>query len=557
MAGIAGTGYPGNTPIGVGGVAALRRAIMSSLPVSLLSLLRSACPLRGDLPWIAGYAIAFLLSHHVAAAWGGQGYYSLLYPAAGLRMALLWSRGPRLTLSIVVAELLVQTANGVVVPGASGWVAALVGVARPPLTYGLSVWAVRRLAPRLRSTLGVAPMPLALASVAAPVATALVSLPWALLRPELTGVHGLRQLIASLTNFMVGDLLGVMLIAPPLLWAAHGRFDRRALVPGRRVVLAIAEAILVLGTAMALTALLSMIGLGVPVTPILLAVAWVGLRFGRTAGWGAVLMVAATILPFTAAPLPLAERLALHMSLASIVVVGYLAGSFADAQARAKIDLTRRDRMLFQAERLKTLRAMSVAVIHEISQPLSTLALEASHLRAIAAGADPEIAETAALIDRKAATLSQLVRRLRRFGGRAVDEPSALPVAALIDTATALVAPEAKAARATLSVAPVAPDLFVLGQEIELSQAIVNLLRNAFQASDGDVALSVEREGEEVRIAIRNGCAAGREARPGMGVGALVARAIVEAHGGTLTRSVEAGGSVHAMLTLPLTEGVR
>ena len=41
------------------------------------------------------------------------------------------------------------------------------------------------------------------------------------------------------------------------------------------------------------------------------------------------------------------------------------------------------DRMLFQAERLKTLRAMSVAVIHEISQPLSTLAIEAKHLHEI------------------------------------------------------------------------------------------------------------------------------------------------------------------------------
>ncbi|MGN7161915.1 ATP-binding protein [Sphingomonas sp. SAFR-052] len=530
---------------------------MSSLPLSPLSLLRAARPSRGDLPWIAGYAIAFLVSHHVAAAWGGQGYYSLLYPAAGLRLALLWSRGPRLTLSITTAELVVQTANGVIVPGAPEWIAALLGVARPPLIYGLSVWAVRRLAPRLHSTLGVAPMPLALVSVVAPLAAALVSLPWALLRPELTGVHGLRQVIASLMNFMVGDLLGVMLVAPPLLWAAQGRFDRRAFVRGRRLLLAIAETIVVLGAAMALTALLTAIGLGAPVTPVLLAVAWVGLRFGRMAGWGAVLVVAVTILPFTVAPLPLAERFALHMSLASIVVVGYLAGSFADAQAQAKIDLTRRDRMLFQAERLKTLRAMSVAVIHEISQPLSTLALEASHLREIAAGADPEIAETAALIDRKAATLSQLVRRLRRFGGRAVDEPSALPVAALIDTVAALVAPEAKAARAVLSIAPVAPDLFVLGQEIELSQAIVNLVRNAFQAGDGRVFISVERGGDEVRIGIRNACVPGREARAGMGVGALVARAIVEAHGGTLTRSVDTSGSVHAMLTLPLTEGVR
>ena len=76
---------------------------------------------------------------------------------------------------------------------------------------------------------------------------------------------------------------------------------------------------------------------------------------------------------------------------------------------------------------------MSVAVIHEISQPLSTLAIEARHLHGITADADSEIAESAALIDRKAATLSDLVRRLRRYGGRSVDEPTPLPVTALID----------------------------------------------------------------------------------------------------------------------------
>ena len=519
----------------------------------LPSLLRSVRPRRADLPWIAGYAVAFLVSHHVAAIWGGQGFYSLLYPAAGLRIALLWSRGPRLTPAIAIAELLVQTVNGVIVPGAPGWIMAMIGVARPPLTYGAVVWAVRRLAPHLRSTLGVAPMPFAIGSVAAPVAASLASLPWALWHPELTGADGASRLVASLTNFMVGDLLGVMLVAPPLLWAVQGAPGWRGVARiDRGRMLALGEAALVLGTAMALAVLLAAVGLGTPVTPGLLAVAWIGLRFGRTAGWCAVLVVAAITLPFTTGPLPLAERLALHMSLASVVVVGYLAGSFSDAQAKAQVDLARRDRMLFQAERLKTLRAMSVAVIHEISQPLSTIAIEASHLRVIAADADPEIAEAAALIDRKAATLSQLVRRLRRFGGRAVDEPSALPVAALIEMVAALVGPEAKAARTVLTIDPIDPNLFVLGQEIELSQAMVNLVRNALQACDGSVGIAAAREGDMVRIGIRNRCAPDQAMRPGMGVGGLVARAIVEAHGGTLTRQANAAGDVCAALTLPL-----
>jgi signal transduction histidine kinase len=477
----------------------------------------------------------------------------LLYPAAGVRLALLWNRGPRLTLAIVVVELAVQTAVGVIALGQSGWVGAAIGVARPALIYGSVVWLVRRIAAKSSSSLGVAPMPLGLAAVAAPVTAALVALPWSLLSPELTGVSGLRQICASLTGFVLGDLLGVLLFAPPILWLAQPARERPASWPGwRRRLVGLIEAGLVFGAAIGAGMLLVRIGLGLQVTPTLLAVAWIGLRFGRVAGWWAIAIVAAIVLPQTAGDMLVADRLALHMSLASIVVVGYLAGSFADAQARAQVDIGRRDRMLFQAERLKTLRAMSVAVIHEISQPLSTLAIEAKHLHEITVAADPEIAQVAALIDRKAAALSTLVRRLRRFGGRAVDEPSALPVSLLLDAVAALIHAEAKAARVELVITRVDPDLVIMGQEVELAQAILNLVRNAMQACDGRVQLAVERQGDWVALIVTNRSNNGRATQPGMGVGVLVARAIVEAHGGTLERTTHDDGFIHATLSLPL-----
>ena len=237
----------------------------------------------------------------------------------------------------------------------------------------------------------------------------------------------------------------------------------------------------------------------------------------------------------------------------------------ASVLARARADLSRRDRLLFQAERLKTLRAMSVAVIHEISQPLSTLAIEAKHLHEITVSADPEIAGSAALIDRKAAALSTLVRRLRRFGGRAVDEPTPLPVGTLIDTVAALARPEARSLDVVLSIDTVDPDLVILAQEVEIAQAVVNLVRNAVQASgDRRVSLSAMRVDEAVWISIVNRCPPhrgdplrgidGPGTLPGMGVGLLIARAIVEAHGGTLTRVDEAGGETRATIALPLME---
>ncbi|MES3151999.1 MASE1 domain-containing protein [Sphingomonas faeni] len=511
-------------------------------------------PRLDDLPWLAGYAMLFWAAHQIAAEWGGQGYYSLLYPAAGLRMALLWQRGPRLTIGIAIAEVLVQVSTGVIDPTSAGFATQVIGVVRPPLVYGLVVLLVRRITDRAETSLTVPPMPLGLASVAAPIAAAVSALPWSVLRPELTGVSGMREIIASLTSFVVGDLLGVLLLTPPVLWLidlSSGTASR----PHRIKAAAVMEAVLVLAAAFAIEAMLVAIGLGTPYTPVLLSVAWIGLRFGRTASWLAIVIVAAMVLPQTTMPLQMPERLALHMSLASIMVVGYLAGSFADAQARVGMDLRRRDRLLFQAERLKTLRAMSVAVIHEISQPLSTLAIEAKHLHEITVSADPEIARTAALIDRKAAALSTLVRRLRRFGGRAVDEPTPLPLVTLIDTVAALARPEATAQRVELFVDAIDPDLIVLAQEVELAQAIVNLVRNGVQAcADGRVSLTADRVEDRIRIIVANRRRPDTGRQAGMGVGLLVARAIVESHGGSLVRAGDAFGQTRATISLPVHE---
>ncbi|WP_257558302.1 MASE1 domain-containing protein [Sphingobium sp. CFD-2] len=492
--------------------------------------------------------------HGIAAAWGGTGFYSLWYPAAGLRLALLWHAGPRMTPFIAIVEILVNMAKGLLPLGSPDWPYVLFGIVRPVLAYGASVAAIRWLASGSRASVLIAPMPFGLAAAAAPAVAAISALPESLWRPEMTLVQGRDDLITSLAAFAVGDLLGVLILAPPLLWIAQAlTHPPRSRRPGGIPLAGIAESCALLLGGILITETLRRGNLGVQPMPVIFALAWIGLRFGRAAAWAALVLVTLFMLPQTAHGMATAARLQLHLGLATVVVVGYLAGSFADAQRQARADLERRDRLLFQAERLKTLRAMSVAVIHEISQPLSTLAIEAKHLHAITGSAEPEIAESAALIDRKAAALSQMIRRLRSYGGRAVDEPALLPLAALIESVAALAAMEAKNAGITLKAEPVDPDLVILAQEVELAQALVNLLRNAMQASgDGQVELSAARTGQWVMIVVSNRTAPDLVPRGGMGVGTLVARAIVEAHGGTLRRDQFPHGLVKATICLPI-----
>jgi len=541
-------------------------AITAHMNVGAIDRTERAAPLPmsnralRDWAWLPTYALGFYALHQLAAIWGDSGFYSLWYPAAGLRFAVLWRRGARATGWIVLTELAVQLVTGVITAAGADWAQQAWSIMRPGIGYGLAVGAVQHLAARARDArFATPPMPLGLACAVAPFAAMALSLPTVFLRPDFTRVGSPAEIVGSLAALTVGDLLGVLMVAPPLLWLADAieRGQRPTLTMPR--VTAVIEGSTVLTIALGLVWALYDIGLGRPTTPVLLAVAWIGLRFGRAAAWSAILVTALVVLPHTAGLATLDSMLALHMGLSAVAVVGYLAGSFADADIRARADLARRDRLLFQAERLKTLRAMSVAVIHEISQPLSTLAIEARHLAGISASplADPgEVHHGAQLIERKAIALATLVRRLRRFGGRAVDNPSPLPVAALLDTVAALVQPEARAAGVVLAIDPGDLDLVVFAQEVELAQAIINLVRNAIQATpDRQVGILAERLNGAVRIRVTNARPNGATPTDGMGVGLLVARTIIEAHGGHLRR-VDQPEAVAQILTLPLAEEV-
>lgn len=521
--------------------------------------LRVFLPDQGDWLALALYAVGFAAMHRLAAYWGGSGFYSLWFPAAGLRLALLWRRGARLTPAIALVEIAVDVTLTPAVLAGVPWTVAVWGIARPVLAYGATIAAIGWLAERRGAALLTAPMPLGLALVLAPLVATLSAVPQALTSPELTGVTGPREIVVSLAAFAVGDLLGTLFIAPPLLWLADavaGRARWRWPLPS---ILAGIETAGVLGLGIGLAELLARAGLGMQPAPVLVAVAWIGLRFGRAAAWGALLVVVLRVLPDTAGAMDTPERLQRHLALATIVVAGYLAGSFADAQTTARAMLERRDRLLFQAERLKTLRAMSVAVIHEVSQPLSTLAIEARHLHRLTAGRGDEIADGAALIDRKAEHLATLIRRLRRFGGHAEGAPQPLALTALMDMVATLAKAEAREAGVALSITPVDPAWQVMAQEVELAQAVMNLVRNAVQAAQGDampdpVLVDVTANTAQVVIHVVNRAPVPPVVRDGMGIGTHVARAIVEAHGGTLIRTHGADGMVHAALSLPLIE---
>jgi signal transduction histidine kinase len=201
---------------------------------------------------------------------------------------------------------------------------------------------------------------------------------------------------------------------------------------------------------------------------------------------------------------------------------------------------------------------MSVAVIHEISQPLSTISIEANALIAASSRRFPdhgEIVATSELIARKAADLSNMVQRLRGFGDRAADPPSRLQVSALLRELAAIATPEAKAAGVELEMSG-GPDAIVMGQDIELKQALLNLVRNAIAASPrpGKVVVSHSTGAGRVLLTVDNAECRTGAARAGMGVGLIIARSIAAAHGGAIHERRPAPSRFSFILDLPLLE---
>ncbi|MFC6622558.1 sensor histidine kinase [Novosphingobium panipatense] len=512
----------------------------------------SLAPRAKDLPLLLVYGFAFGLLNWAAHLWGGPGFFSLWYPAAGLRLAVLWHCGLRLTPWLIVTELVTDCVTGAIPLTGSATLSSVIGAARPGVTCGVALAATGALLRGKAGVLTQPPMPLGLAAIAAPIFNALAVPPLEFLFWKTSSYRSGVDVVISLTGLAVGDVLGILILAPPILWLAGaidgGTLTKPRLPRGRLL----ADALPLVASL--LTAALARAGLGVQAAPSLLGGAWIGLRHGRAAAWLAISAQAFVFLTYSASAgsMTAADRLELHIGLAAVVLVTWLAGSFADTQTASQALLDRRNRLLFQAERLKTLRAMSVAVIHEVSQPLSTLAIEAAHLRKLTEGQDTDLAESAALIDRKAQALSEMVRRLRRFGGRDVDEPSLVPLAMLVKTACQIVAAEAGSQGRTVDLAALPPDLVVQVQEIELIQALVNLLRNALAASpQGTASVAAATAGEFVKIIIANPRPVRRTQGAGMGVGLIIARTIVEAHGGTIVRDDDAA-ETRFVLSLPL-----
>jgi signal transduction histidine kinase len=254
----------------------------------------------------------------------------------------------------------------------------------------------------------------------------------------------------------------------------------------------------------------------------------------------------------------------------------------ARARDRAERESTARVEALEQLRHLDRLRMVGTiasSLAHELGTPLNVLLLR-GHSIADGEIAPAEMAETGRTITAQVEKMSRLVRQILDFSRRAPARGD-VELTGVARDAAGLLGTLAKKANVTISV-DVASDAVVLGERIQLEQAVTNLVVNAIHAmpKGGPLELRVgtvdDARASENTAPVRAGFIEVRDegvgiepaeltrifepfytTRPegaGTGLGLSVARGIAEDHGGWIAAESEPGRGSAFTIYVPTRE---
>ncbi len=233
-------------------------------------------------------------------------------------------------------------------------------------------------------------------------------------------------------------------------------------------------------------------------------------------------------------------------------------------------ELKRAERHIWQIEKMTALGRLAASVAHEVGNPLSAIDIQLQLLEEDIARHGGQLAEGASRRLQIARTemhrLDTIVQNFLRFSRPPALHLKRVEPNDLLRHIYALVEPEAREHDITLQLdlEPGAPA--IQADENQLSQAVLNLLINAFQAVPDGSFITVRScvAGTDLQITIRD---QGHGIAPedlervfefyyttkdeGTGLGLSIAQSIVHQHGGTLTVDSVAGEGTQVLIRLP------
>jgi C4-dicarboxylate-specific signal transduction histidine kinase len=240
---------------------------------------------------------------------------------------------------------------------------------------------------------------------------------------------------------------------------------------------------------------------------------------------------------------------------------------------RALMEIEEQRRELSHLARITLLGQLSGALVHELNQPLASIAGNAGAARILLKRDPPELEELDAIL-RDVVTSNQraadVIQRLRALLNRGEVCPQLLAPAEVVNEVLELAHAEL-IARGVIATALFAPDISpVFADRVQLQQVLLNLVLNACDAMSStpliDRRLSVIVNSDargNVHLSVHD-CGIGIPAtlidrlfepfvttKPeGLGLGLSISRTIVAAHGGRMwaQNNADRGATVHCVL---------
>jgi PAS domain S-box-containing protein len=220
-----------------------------------------------------------------------------------------------------------------------------------------------------------------------------------------------------------------------------------------------------------------------------------------------------------------------------------------------------------RAETLSGLGAMAATLAHELRTPLTAIAGFAALLRERLEG-NPGSAEIAEKIERGVMSLEQVTQQLLDFTDSPDLAKSRVRVADVVTSGLELLPPKSRE-MVKLCITDSGASALVLGDPLQLRQAVLNLMLNASEAAGdggevrvtlredgGDASLEVADTGPGVPEELRNKIFLPffTTKRGGTGLGLSYSEKLIRAHGGRLTLDGPAGGGAVFTVRLRLLE---
>jgi two-component system sensor histidine kinase RegB len=236
-----------------------------------------------------------------------------------------------------------------------------------------------------------------------------------------------------------------------------------------------------------------------------------------------------------------------------------------------RVQLDREAALRQRQARMASLATLAAGAAHELSTPLSTIALAARELERTLeqAAADPALTSDAKLICEQVIRCRTILEQLGQDAGSPAGEPDAETLIPALVRA-AILGAELDPAAVTLDIrAPLQTECVMVAPRT-LRRALRGLLRNAADAAHSSgaplaITVTVRLDGPLLQITVADrsgGMVAGaayragepffstKETGRGMGLGIFLARSLCEQRGGALTLTDQPGVGVTIQMTL-------